>query len=585
MSRGVVKAISQGIVKGITQLRDWVFDPTLLNPYLFVNAQDSPLSPLQAPTLDLDPSVPSSLDIITATRAGTATVTDASGLIQEATANTVRVDHLQGELITAARTNLMGYSEPTLAQYSSIFGGGISEVVIADSGLTQWTQWDDTTGATRYVNKTPFPFTIGQTYVFSFYLRMNDGGAPVVGNSSTGVSADLAILIEGSSNAGTAGGMESVGSGLYRVWGKRTITTTSGEARIYKYNNQSARGFRVSGLQVEQATAPTALIDNHTGGQITIPAVYGPRVPMILCEPAATNLVPSKVFTANGTATIASGFLAPDGSMDAYELSNILDATGDRSYSDTATVSGSTEYTGSLYVKGTAGEVSAFYTKRAAGATFASSPTVLVTLTGSWQRVTGLTFTTAADNTGARVYVINTGSTSTADTIQVWRAQFEAGSVATSYIPTSGSAVTRAADNLSITGSAFSDFFNGSEGTFYIEAVDRQPAESAHTYISGQGTSQFFLYTHTSAIVRNYDGTNLLSLGPIVANQLFRAAVSYKTSGSVKSLSLNGTSEVDQPYSDSFAATNILKIGHGYTDVFSGHFRRILFWPPHSDSL
>jgi hypothetical protein len=215
-----------GLIKG-GGIRGLPFNPLSYDPSIYFNADDSMLSAMQNPTLDLDPSVPSSLDIITATRAGTATVTDASGNIVDAAPNTVRVDHVQGELITAARTNLMGYSEPTFAQYSSIFGSGISEVVIADSGLTQWTQFDDTAGVNRYVTKSGFPFVVGQTYVFSFYVRMNDGGAPVVGNSNSGVSSDLMILIQGASYAGTAGGIENVGSGLYRVWGKRTATGSS----------------------------------------------------------------------------------------------------------------------------------------------------------------------------------------------------------------------------------------------------------------------------------------------------------------------------------------------------------------------
>ena len=47
--------------------------------------------------------------------------------------------------------------------------------------------------------------------------------------------------------------------------------------------------------------------------------------------------------------------------------------------------------------------------------------------------------------------------------------QAEQGSFPTSYIPTSGSAVTRAADVAEITGTNFSDFYNQSEGTLFAE--------------------------------------------------------------------------------------------------------------------
>ena len=51
----------------------------------------------------------------------------------------------------------------------------------------------------------------------------------------------------------------------------------------------------------------------------------------------------------------------------------------------------------------------------------------------------------------------------------VWGVQKEAGTFPTSYIPTSGSAVTRAADVVEITGTNFSSFYNQSEGTMFAE--------------------------------------------------------------------------------------------------------------------
>jgi hypothetical protein len=53
--------------------------------------------------------------------------------------------------------------------------------------------------------------------------------------------------------------------------------------------------------------------------------------------------------------------------------------------------------------------------------------------------------------------------------IYVWGAQFETGSFPTSYIPTSGSQVTRQPDNASITGTNFTDFYNQTEGTVYAD--------------------------------------------------------------------------------------------------------------------
>jgi len=53
--------------------------------------------------------------------------------------------------------------------------------------------------------------------------------------------------------------------------------------------------------------------------------------------------------------------------------------------------------------------------------------------------------------------------------------QVEEGSFPTSYIPTSGSTVTRAVDNAVIQGESFSNFYNSTEGTFFAEADTINP--------------------------------------------------------------------------------------------------------------
>jgi hypothetical protein len=62
------------------------------------------------------------------------------------------------------------------------------------------------------------------------------------------------------------------------------------------------------------------------------------------------------------------------------------------------------------------------------------------------------------------------GNTAIDFTIRLGMPQIEQGAFATSVIPTSGSTVTRSADNASITGTNFSSFYNPSEGTFFIKS-------------------------------------------------------------------------------------------------------------------
>lgn len=55
--------------------------------------------------------------------------------------------------------------------------------------------------------------------------------------------------------------------------------------------------------------------------------------------------------------------------------------------------------------------------------------------------------------------------------IYAWGAQLELGSFPTSYIPTSGSTVTRSADTAQITGTNFSSWYNQNEGTILWEGI------------------------------------------------------------------------------------------------------------------
>ncbi len=166
--------------------------------------------------------------------------------------------------------------------------------------------------------------------------------------------------------------------------------------------------------------------------------------------------------------------------------------------------------------------------------------------------------------------------------------------MATSYIPTSGSAVTRAADDLSITGSAFSDFFNASEGTWYAEFVPKGN-DGSENYsfifeygIGNQDRTGFFYYvTDGSLSVLSFNAYalfyNQTKLGDST-NQLARMSYSYK-SGNHQS-AINGTGDSDTD-TDVPSATQLILGSRivGTNGSLVGHIKRLIYWPTHSDSL
>jgi hypothetical protein len=128
-------------------------------------------------------------------------------------------------------------------------------------------------------------------------------------------------------------------------------------------------------------------------------------------------------------------------------------------------------------------------------------------------------------------------------TAYAWGLQMEAGSIATSYIPTNTAAVTRNADVINVSG-AVSGLIGQTQGTIYAEVDVRNITDSKAIIQSDDGTSdnRLVLFIGTSPIriqfLINAAGANSFVSG-IIDTGINKIAVSY-SSGSVQ-LYLNGS--------------------------------------------
>lgn len=95
--------------------------------------------------------------------------------------------------------------------------------------------------------------------------------------------------------------------------------------------------------------------------------------------------------------------------------------------------------------------------------------------------------------------------------IYVWGAQFEAGSVASSYIPTGTSTVQRAADSCVMSGTNFSSWFNASQGTMLTTWSGTGVTSGRYATINdGSASNQIWTGFSESAI---YNGSFQASFG------------------------------------------------------------------------
>ena len=262
-----------------------------------------------------------------------------------------------------------------------------------------------------------------------------------------------------------------------------------------------------SGL-IEDVLANVPRID-YTGG----------GCPHILAEPQRTNLITysedfsdSSWANSNISETIST-VLSPDGTTYSYKLTNDS-ASGNHFVRDNSTVTSGVPYTLSVFIKkGTRDIVSIadgfnvnvlanFDLTNGTSTNVSATSSSIESLNNDWYKCIA-TITPTTTTLGLMIFsgIVYAGKDESGD-FYVWGASLEQGSYATSYIPTSGSTVTRNQDIFTRDG--ISSLINSTEGVLFVEMAALRPAGANSEFIViSNGT-----YNDNSVYIQLRNGAN-----------------------------------------------------------------------------
>jgi len=345
----------------------------------------------------------------------------------------------------------------------------------------------------------------------------------------------------------------------------------------------------------------------------------------LLVEQACTNSFPTSVYPAgisNGTWVDQAGVLAPDGAtakafiptvtnaMHTVPSSSVVDIsalavgatteielsafTRDRDTYRPYFVLVATDGIAPKYLLGQATGVNGALGSLSIGTGWSATSSRVQLLKNGWRRVSM-----------KGTYTKQTGDTQLFGSFQVWNGAGQQtyagdgtsgiylwgqqiGTPDQSYVPTNGSAVTRAADSPTIAGAGFTSWYRQDEGTFLVSAR-RHGANSvsAPLLFSVGGAYDDSMYMSKSVsgltmVTSVRKGAATLSssgLGSMVADTLFKATTAYKLNDLASVLNAGAVTTDDTV---EIPTVYVLAMGRSSWSVanhWNGHIARLAYYP------
>jgi len=279
-----------------------------------------------------------------------------------------------------------------------------------------------------------------------------------------------------------------------------------------------------------------------------------------LLEGQSTNLITyssdfSNAAWSKSNITLASGFTSPDGTNNAYKMTD--DATDSlHRIIDGITTSSSGSFTYSIFLKKGTLTTAQFQVFNSGTASSADVDLVSGTITSGGQGINhtiqdygndwfrcSISGTLTSTSTTVYLYLKQKASyIGNGDYLYAWGAQLEQNSFSTSYIPTSGATSTRLQDIA--TNSGNSTLINSTEGVLYAEIAGlSSPVDSPKNITISDGTASNYVriefYQDGKVYGNVYDGTSVSASFVINQDEYNKIAIQYSSSGS--KLYVNGT--------------------------------------------